>query len=143
MIRMAESGETVTIAGLGGWPKATRPEVFVDAHGGHIPDGLLRTVVPAAPEAWITALDRYGTMTFGEVAAGAIRLAADGFPTSSMLASFVAAHRAEYARWPSSAAIFLKDGRPPETGELFVQSDLAATLRSEKHTSELQSLMRI
>src|SRR3546814_14596306 len=89
MIRMAESGETVTIAGLGGWPKATRPEVFADAHGGHIPDGLLRTVVPAAPEAWITALDRYGTMTFGEVAAGAIRLAADGFPTSSMLASFV------------------------------------------------------
>ncbi|MFN4090387.1 MAG: gamma-glutamyltransferase family protein [Alphaproteobacteria bacterium] len=129
MIRMADTGETVTIAGLGGWPKATRPEVFVRDHDGHIPDGLLRTVVPAAPEAWITALERYGTMTFGEVAAGAIRLAADGFPTSSMLANFITAHEAEYRRWPSSAAIFLKQGRPPKVGERFVQSDLAASLR--------------
>src|SRR3546814_15249407 len=116
MIRMAESGETVTIAGLGGWPKATRPEVFADAHGGHIPEGLLRTVVPAAPEAWITALDRYGTMTFGEVAAGAIRLAADGFPASSLLAPFVAAHRTEFPRWPSDGASFPTAASTPATG---------------------------
>ena len=31
--------------------------------------GVLRTVVPAAPDAWITALERHGTMSFGEVAA--------------------------------------------------------------------------
>lgn len=129
MIRMAETGETVTIAGLGGWPKAAKPEVFLRDHDGHIPDGLLRTVIPAAPEAWITALERYGTMTFGEVASGAIRLAAEGFPTSSLLATFIASHEAEYRRWPSNAAIFLKDGRPPKPGERFVQSDLAATLR--------------
>ena len=30
--------------------------------------GVLRTVVPAAPDAWITALARWGTMSFGEVA---------------------------------------------------------------------------
>ena len=41
-------------------------------HGGKIPLGVLRTVVPAAPDAWITALKRYGTMSFGEVAGAAI-----------------------------------------------------------------------
>ena len=30
--------------------------------------GFLRTVVPAAPDAWILALERYGTMSFGEAA---------------------------------------------------------------------------
>ena len=38
-------------------------------HGGKIPDGVLRTVVPAAPDAWITALRRHGTMRFADVAA--------------------------------------------------------------------------
>ena len=33
-----------------------------------MPLGILRTVVPAAPDAWITALSDYGTMTFGDVA---------------------------------------------------------------------------
>ena len=49
-------------------------------HGGKIPQGILRTVVPAAPDAWITALERFGTMSFGEVAQSAIGFARDGFP---------------------------------------------------------------
>ena len=36
-------------------------------------------VIPAAPYAWITALEKYGTMRFGEVAQAAIRFARDGF----------------------------------------------------------------
>jgi gamma-glutamyltranspeptidase/glutathione hydrolase len=40
----------------------------------------LRTVVPAAPAAWAAALERYGTMSFGEVARFSIRFAADGLP---------------------------------------------------------------
>ena len=38
--------------------------------------------------------------------------------------------RAEgYERWPSNAAIYLPEGRPPRVGERFVQTDLANTLR--------------
>ena len=47
-------------------------------HGGKMPLGILRTVVPAAPDAWITALRDYGTMSFGDVAGAAIRYARDG-----------------------------------------------------------------
>ena len=42
VIHLADRDETVTIAGLGGWPRAARLETFVEAHGGAIPAGLLR-----------------------------------------------------------------------------------------------------
>jgi gamma-glutamyltranspeptidase/glutathione hydrolase len=62
VIHLADRDETVTIAGLGGWPRAARIETFVEEHAGAIPVGLLRTVVPAAPDAWILAL-RYGALS--------------------------------------------------------------------------------
>jgi gamma-glutamyltranspeptidase / glutathione hydrolase len=85
LITLAEKGEVVTIAGLGPWPKAFDPHFFIREHGGRIPEGVLRTVVPAAPDAWITALRDYGTMRFGEVASAAIRYARDGFPMYPLL----------------------------------------------------------
>jgi gamma-glutamyltranspeptidase/glutathione hydrolase len=128
MLYEAASGQITTISGLGWWPKAADPEYFRREHGGRIPDGLRRTVVPAAPDAWITALERFGTMSFGDVAAAAIRFARDGFPMYPLLADMIALHEADYARWPSNAAIYLPGGRPPRSGELFFQPDLAATL---------------
>src|SRR5205085_1493806 len=48
MIYHAEKREVVTIAGLGTWPKALDPELFMREHGGKIPLGVLRTVGTAA-----------------------------------------------------------------------------------------------
>ena len=129
MIYHAESREVVTIAGLGTWPKALDPELFMRQHGGKIPKGVLRTVVPAAPDAWITALRRWGTMSFGEVAAAAIRLARDGFPMYPLMAESLKRHEADHRVWPSSAAIFLPNGRVPQAGEVFRQTDLAGSLQ--------------
>jgi gamma-glutamyltranspeptidase/glutathione hydrolase len=128
MLRMAD-GVVQTIAGLGYWPAATDPDRFTRDNGGHIPENILRTVVPAAPDAWITALSRFGTMKFGDVAQAAIRFADEGFPVYPLLADMIAVRQAKYARFPSSAAIFLPGGEPPKVGTLFVQKDLARTLR--------------
>jgi len=84
MIRTAD-GQTLTIDGLGTWPAAIPADLFMREHDGTMPVGLLRTVVPAAPDAWITALRDHGTMSFGEVAAAAIRLAGDGFAALRVL----------------------------------------------------------
>ena len=89
MIRPA-SGTTITIDGLGGWPRGLDHDLFMREHGGAIPHGLLRTVVPAAPAAWIQALQQFGTMSFGEVAHSAIRLAREGFPLHRLTASVIA-----------------------------------------------------
>jgi gamma-glutamyltranspeptidase / glutathione hydrolase len=129
LIYDAETRQVVTIAGLGPWPRALDPDFFMREHGGKIPVGVLRTVVPAAPDAWITALRRYGTMRFGEVAPAATRLARDGFPMYPLMADSLKRHAERHASWPSSAAVYLSGGRPPEAGEVFRQSDLGASLQ--------------
>ena len=127
LIRMAD-GTVETIAGLGHWPRSLPPDVFMREHGGKIPNGVRRTVVPAAPDAWITALERHGTMGFGEVAQYAIRYASEGFAVFPLLAETVALHLDDYRKYPSNAAIYLPGGEPPKVGARFVQSDLGRTL---------------
>ena len=125
----AKTGQVETISGLGSWPRAIAPDLFARAHGGQIPAGVLRTVVPAAPDAWITALERHGTMTFGEVAAASIRLAQGGFVMYPLMAKVIANKAEAYGRWLSNAAIYLPGGRPPAVGEIFVQADLGRSLQ--------------
>src|SRR5262249_21292437 len=110
-------------------PKATRLDVIQNEYGGRIPPGLLRTVVPAAPDAWLTALERYGTMSYGEVAAAALRFARDCFPAPSLMCAIIEGYEGQYRRWPQNAAIYLPGGRPPKTGDLFVQSDLGRVIQ--------------
>ena len=129
IVYCAAEDRVVTIPGLGTWPKAISPDYFLKHHAGKIPSGVLRTVVPAAPDAWITALARFGTMRFGDVAASAIAFARDGFPVYPLMAEIIAEHEAEYRQYPSSVPIYLARGRPPRVGELFVQKDLAATMQ--------------
>ena len=125
----AKSGRVETISGLGTWPAAVTPDLFQREHDGHIPPGLLRCVVPAAPDAWITALERHGTMSFGEVAEAAIRLARDGFVMYPLMATVIANKAESYRRWPANAAIYLPGGSPPAAGDVFVQADLARSLQ--------------
>ena len=125
----AEADEFFTISGLGVWPAAASSEYFRKHHGGRIPSGILRTVVPAAPDAWITALERFGTLTFGDCAAAAIRLARDGFATYPLLCDWIAHELDAIRRWPGNAAVYLPEGRPPRIGEVLRHEDLARTLQ--------------
>jgi gamma-glutamyltranspeptidase/glutathione hydrolase len=129
MIYLAERREVLTISGLGGWPRAADCGRFEREYGGTIPEGILRTVVPAAPAAWIAALEKFGTMSFGEVAQAALRLAREGFPIHAFTAAEIRKREDHFRRWPANAAIFLPKGRPPLPGELFVQADLGRTLQ--------------
>jgi hypothetical protein len=89
IVYRADTREVQTISGLGTWPRAITPGYFVERHGGAIPHGVLRTVVPAAPDAWITALEQFGTMSFSDCAAAAIRFASDGFPMYGLMAEMI------------------------------------------------------
>ena len=128
MIFLAGRREVVVISGVGTWPKAATCEYFHDHFGGRVPPGILRTVVPAAPDIWLTALERYGTMSFGEVASAAIRFARDGFPMYPMMAERLEEMVGAFGKHATTAAIFLPGGRLPRVGEIFVQEDLGRTL---------------
>jgi gamma-glutamyltranspeptidase/glutathione hydrolase len=128
-IYSAEHDEVVTISGLGWWPKATDISVFQNEYEGKIPQGVLRTIIPAAPDAWITALSRYGTMRFSDVVGPAMRLAREGFPTSFLSNEIITSKADSYRKWPSGAEIFLPNGEPAAVGDVFVQTDLSNTFQ--------------
>lgn len=129
MIYSAETQKVITISGLGWWPKAASLDYFVDECDGTIPKGIRRTVMPAAPDAWIQALDQFGTMSFADVASAAIRYAQDGFSMHHVMHDYLVAHQDTYRSFPSSAPIYLPNDRVPEVGENFVQSDLARSIQ--------------
>ncbi len=120
-------GDPVTIDGLGRWPRAATRERVLAAYAGDLPVGVPRMVTPAAIDAWLTCLARYGTLPLAEVAAPAIELAR-GFPISARLAAYLDAERATIAAWPDTAAIFLPEGRAPRRGEVLRQEALAGFL---------------
>ena len=121
--------ETVTISGLGRWPKAASIDYFQKHANGDIPLGVLRTVTPAAADAWLTALKLYGTMTFEQVVTPALELAEQGFPIPASLHRALADiwDRRAVAQWPSTLEVFFPHGNAPATGDLLVQRDLART----------------
>src|SRR5262245_14472045 len=129
MVYLADEDRVLTISGLGRWPKAASVSYFEQHCGGRIPLGVLRCITPGSPDAWITALQRYGTLSLGEVMQDALRLAADGFPMHPFMAANVRDAADKVRQWPSSAAVLLPGGRVPEPGEIFAQPDLARTIR--------------
>jgi len=128
MIHLVKSNETRVVTGLGPWPEKANVEYFAEKHDSNLPEGILRTVVPGAPDSWLQALKVYGTMTFKEVAADALDCAKKGFPMHRYLKNGIDENREAYRRWEENARIFLPSGKVPEVGELFYQEDLASVI---------------
>jgi gamma-glutamyltranspeptidase / glutathione hydrolase len=129
LIYVRSEERVVSLAGLGYWPKATDvSRLLSEGDGKSVPEGLLRTVMPAAPATHIAALRRWGTISFEAAATPAMELARDGFATYPLLANNIEYLEESFMRWPDNARIFLARGRAPRVGELFVQEDLAHTL---------------
>jgi gamma-glutamyltranspeptidase/glutathione hydrolase len=136
--------KVVVIEGMGQAPmKATR-EFFVNRgqnegesgttmpsarRGGLIPStGPLSATVPAVLDACVTALDQFGTKTLGEVMEPAIQLA-DGFPLDELRVNYIRTRSSIFSQWPDAKRVFLPNGEVPKVGDIFVQADLARTLR--------------
>lgn len=83
--------------------------------------------VPGMLSGMATALQRFGTKSLKEVMAPAIDVADKGFKINSLIAQ--ATGTSNLPKFPASAAIYLKDGKPMQAGNLLVQKDLADTMR--------------
>ena len=129
LIYLEKEHRVLSLAGLGYWPAATDlNRLIAQGDGKSVPEGLLRTVMPAAPATHLEALRRYGTISFEQAATPAMELARDGFAVYPFLANNLDGAQDQYRRWPDSARIFLPGGRPPRYGELFRQEDLGRTI---------------
>jgi len=150
--------KVVVIEGMGQAPmKATR-EFFVNhaknapaltspgqttmpgaRSGGLIPStGPLAATVPGVLDACVVALDQFGTKTLAEVMEPAIQLA-DGFPLDELRVNYIKSRSPIFSQWPDAKRIFLPNGQVPKPGDIFVQADLARTLRAIVQAERLAS----
>jgi len=117
-----------TIDGLGHWPASLDLETYRARHGDDMPIGVARSITPAAADAWLTALARHGRLSLAEVLAPSIELC-DGFPVYPRLEMAIERLEERLRQWPTSAAVFLPNGRRPRVGEILVQRELGALFR--------------
>jgi gamma-glutamyltranspeptidase/glutathione hydrolase len=115
-------------------PMAATPQVFLSRGCRDVPDeDVLAAGVPATFSALITALSRWGTMSFRDVSTAARELAARGFAVSAGLRQqhkfgLVALQDKFRTKWPASAKLYLPGGAVPEVGQLLRNEALARTL---------------
>lgn len=131
LVRMAD-GNTVALDFRERAPASASRDMYLREDGSVHPNrsllGVTASGVPGSPAGLAWLQDRYGTRPLNELVEPAIRLAGEGFEVSHFLASSLRGKARSLARFPSTRAIFFKDGRPLKAGERLVQPDLAATL---------------
>lgn len=119
----------VAFNGSGRAPKAATPEWFADNGISEIGEFSPHAVtVPGAVDAWCRLVADHGTKDIGELLEPAIRYARDGYPIHARVARDWRRNAATLKADPGSTRIYLPGGRPPETGSLHRQPELAKTL---------------
>jgi gamma-glutamyltranspeptidase len=126
-----KSQRLYALNGSGRAPQGMRPEYFAAQGMQSIPErGPLSINVPGAVDGWFEALGRFGTLPVESILAPAIEYAENGVPVTAKLSGWLARAELLLKRWDSSANIFLADKRPPRSGELLRQPQLARTYRT-------------
>lgn len=135
LLYVAREKKVVAINGNTVAPQAATIEEYRRRGLERIPGGgLLAAGAPGALDAWVLALDRYGTMSLAQVMAPALELAERGFPLHAGLVELpvfgIQANSERFrSSWPTSARVYLPEGRVPGVGEVLPNSDLARTFR--------------
>ncbi|MHA4869700.1 gamma-glutamyltransferase [Duganella sp. PWIR1] len=85
--------------------------------------------VPGTVRGWHEALDRYGSMSFKQVLAPAIGLATQGFKVNENFSHLVRENEGKFAKFPATAALYLKNGKAIAAGATLRNPDLARAYR--------------
>jgi gamma-glutamyltranspeptidase/glutathione hydrolase len=136
----AESASTApdsARAQSGNASSASEATTMAGAKSGLIPStGPLPATVPAVLDACVTALDQFGTKSLAEVMQPAIELA-EGFPIDELRVQYITTRAPIISQWPDARRVFLPNGEIPKVGDIFVQADLARSLRAIVNAEKL------
>ncbi|MGH7499691.1 MAG: gamma-glutamyltransferase family protein [Gemmatimonadales bacterium] len=133
LIYNPQTGKVIGIDALGVAPAGATAEFYRSKGYCYPPEyGPLAAVTPGTPGGLMTMLAEYGTLSLAQVLAPAIAMA-DGYPIEAETADAIESEKGEINKWKYSPRVFLPHAgqvrEAPAAGEVFVQSDLAATLR--------------
>lgn len=133
----AQSGQVKSYIGAGKAPMAASIEKFTARGYKTVPTmDIYAQLVPASPDVLTALLQECGTLPFSELAAPAIRLAREGFPTHAIMVrnlNFSLIERIGFSiLLPYNAQVYIKSEwwRPVQLYDRFTQPDLAETLQA-------------
>lgn len=131
IIHAANSGTQHVICGQAGAPGAASIDHFTKLGLDLVPaTGLLPAVVPGAFDAWCLLLRDWGTWELADVMAFAIGYAHKGVHVLPAISAAIESVRGLFeAHWPTSAAVFLRNGTACAAGTLFARPVLAETYK--------------
>ncbi len=134
LISSEQKDEVVAIDYREKAPAKATVDMFLDKKGNadsqlsrysHLAAGVPGTVAGLA-----LALEKYGTISLREAMAPAIKLAEEGFVVTPRFSDGLKKKEKMLKKWAPSSKVFYKpDGSYYQPGDIFVQKDLAATLR--------------
>lgn len=91
--------------------------------------GVQAITVPGAVDGWQKLSEKFGRKKLSEDLAAAIQTAQKGYPVTEWVAAYWAGE-VDYLRGDTTATkVYLPNDRPPKTGEIFQNADLAWSLQ--------------
>lgn len=134
MVHNAKTGDTKAIDFREMAPMSADRDMFLNEAGDADSQKSrftgLATGVPGTVAGMQLVLEQYGTMSLADVLQPAIGLARDGIVVTADLADSLKGLEKRLKAWPTSEAIFYKEGGAFfEPGDRLIQTDLAATLQ--------------
>jgi gamma-glutamyltranspeptidase/glutathione hydrolase len=124
-----KENKVTSIVGQGWAPKAVDVDWYLSRKKTLDGAGLDPAVVPGALHAALTVLEKWGTMSFEEVAAPGIAYAENGFPMRNSTAQAIQRQLKFFEAWPDNKKFWLKpDGSQYKPGETIKLPALAKTL---------------
>jgi gamma-glutamyltranspeptidase/glutathione hydrolase len=125
-----KENKVTSIVGQGWAPKAVDVDWYLSRKKTLDGAGLDPAVVPGALHAALTVLEKWGTMSFEEVAAPGIGYAEHGFPMRNSTAQAIQRQAKFFESWPDNKKYWFKpDGTQYKPGETIKLPALARTLK--------------
>lgn len=122
----AKEDRVLTRTGAGTAPAAAT----LDNYMAHQKDPARSCIVPADVDVWLAALERFGTMSFEEVAQYALGVAENGYHLHHRQKFSIDHRQQDILRWPYNAKFWLQNGTGRQTlGSLMINKDLGKLIR--------------
>jgi gamma-glutamyltranspeptidase / glutathione hydrolase len=125
-----KEGKVTSVVGQGWAPKAVSVDWYLSRGKTLLGEGLDPAVTPGALHAALTVLDKWGTLSFEEVATPAIDYAERGFPLRVSTVNAIENQKPLLDKWPTNQKTWYRpDGSHYKAGDTIRLPALAGTLK--------------